>query len=320
MTAANYGKRALLQMQTPTRSVALDSDLAHPVIAMATGDELFVIGLRRTEQGLYTRNKFQWLKKKPGATQDYCILPADASPAQKLVQAFGDAVWAELAPKLETMETENLQKEIGRLAGEHLAPRKDVLAAEAGRILKELPKSASIDRSQWRSKSPELTSKDIEDLNGAFRAEVSKNEHLALAFGAWHPVRMAAMVRMRTMLQLTGAEALGIRSMIERIASPPVNSVANADPDHPVIVSGAGDELMTIGLQRNQEGWYELDRLEWLQRLGPGLPPTRLVPKARPEQEATEIAPYRIEPFYLLEKNFRKVGCFRLVHQVLLFL
>jgi len=83
VSARDFGKLSLLCSFAPRVTSVLDRSVENPVIANAYGDQLVIVSLRRADDGFYHCDKVQRLKKTPTTTQDYFVLPADASEAQR---------------------------------------------------------------------------------------------------------------------------------------------------------------------------------------------------------------------------------------------
>jgi len=181
------------------------------------------------------------------------------------MRAYRDAVWSELLPKINTLDVQGIGQETNRLAEEYFKGHEELVKQEAQRILAELPKAEPIDRSRWVSRLSESEKKQLdscfEDLNKA----ASSSGYWP---HAWNPVSVAESARMRCLLNTMGPEFLGIRSMIVTAAGQSLDTVADADPDHPALVQRIGDEITIIHLRRTQQGTYELDDFEWLVRAG----------------------------------------------------
>ena len=259
-----FGKRAMLQSLAPVGSVALDRDPDRPVIATAMGDELLVVRLRRNGGELYRCDQVEWLKRKrrpaSKAAASYAVLRADASPAERLIRAYSQEVWSRLLPVLEAKDVDDIVKEANAIAATYFPARnRKVCAEEAGRILARLPKAEPLDRSRWQPKSSLDAGKAARKLGGTTSG--------APSLAALDPVRSARMVRMALLVDQEGPAAIGVRSLIARVAMHPLDTAADPSPDHPVIVNRTGREMTIVRLRRNETGTYDLDGFEWLVRV-----------------------------------------------------
>ena len=267
--AEMLAKRTMLAEYAPVPGVLLDASLDHPEIATAYGDELIVVRLERDEAGLYHGREVEWLKRKPDGTQGYSLLPADATPAQRLIREYSEAVWARLLPRLESLSFNEISQETERIAEVHLVPKPDLLLGESRRILAKLPKAGLPDRSRWRPRSPQLIAKAPSDAaaEAALEKLVERLPQGSSRPLFWNPLRLARGIRMSLFAELEGTEWLGRRAMIEAVALYPPDAAADAAPNHPVIVTRTGNEMTVVALRRNESGCYDLERFEWLLRV-----------------------------------------------------
>jgi hypothetical protein len=64
-----YGQRALIEALARPLVYAVNADPQAPVIAIQTGADVFVVGLKHTDKGYYVDEKVQWLRKKEASSQ-----------------------------------------------------------------------------------------------------------------------------------------------------------------------------------------------------------------------------------------------------------
>ena len=288
VNAETLGKRALLQTSAHPVTMALDRSFDRPVIATAFGDELQVVHLRRDADGSYRPERLEWLKRKPLATQDYFILPADASQGQQLIHAFSKEVWATFLPRLDTLEMDELREEITALARKHFVGTHEILAAEGERRLAQLPDCDPFDRSQWRERFPQADAEEVAKILRAATQEIPTSGCLALL---WDPVAMADHIRLRGLLQLTNPVAVGMRERVAVAAVHPLDSAVDRNPDRPVIATRTGDELVIVRLIRYSSGAYDFDDIEWLVRKTDVADSTKIAPETTAETGPLSFRP-----------------------------
>jgi len=265
MGSETFGKYAWLRAFAPCATTVLDRNIERPVIATAFGDELVAVHLRRGADGSYRPEKLEWLKRKPTATQDYFILPPDASEAQRLIHAFSKEAWATLLPRLDTLEMNDLEEAIAALARRHFAEKHDVFVAEGERRLAELPDGEPFDdRDQWQDRFPSVDDKrSIGKMWPDMADEFLRKGYLPLASD---PVRVARSLRLSQLVALTDPTTMGVRSMVATAAVQPLDETLDRDPERPVIITRTGDEAVIVRLRRTAAGAYVLDDIEWLVR------------------------------------------------------
>jgi hypothetical protein len=88
--AREYGQRAIIEALARPFLYAVDPDPRHPIIAIETGPEIFVISLKHTDEGYYVDDKVQWLRKKGAASQP--VGASAVNPKQKLAAAYFEAL------------------------------------------------------------------------------------------------------------------------------------------------------------------------------------------------------------------------------------
>jgi len=255
-SAANW--RALEEF-APVPQVVIDSDVDHPVISALYGNTLLAVWLERDTNGQYRCERVEWLRPKPQATQDYWPTPDRNSAAQKLIYDYSRTAWKQLLPHLETASPSEIAEAARNLAQSMIAPRTDLLRENARRQLAKLPVAKPIDRAQWR---PRLAGRDGPDS----LSELQEAMNLSLGFCPvrWDPVQIATRARLAAFLRLENPASLERRVIIPGLAATPLHTVANADPEHPEIVTRTGNELTIVRLQRDTIGRYELADFEWL--------------------------------------------------------
>jgi hypothetical protein len=80
----------------------------------------------------------------------------------------------------------------------------------------------------------------------------------------WDPLRMVNRIRHAAFLRLKHPEAMARRAIVTTLADDPLHTVANADSEHPEIITRTGNELTVVRLKRDALGRYDLEAFEWL--------------------------------------------------------
>lgn len=183
--------------------------------------------------------------------------------AEEVLQAYRQAVWAELLPELDKVSTEDILDTAGTLALRHVAPYTELLAAKGEQVLAGLPALKPIDRSQYEIMHAEKTASAdlIRELTASLGAPGS---NLLLARD-WNPVAVAQTARALVMQRALGPEWYAKRSLVDALA-PPTTELLTPDPARPTIAFLSGDELLLVSLQRTSRRIYQPEKIEWLKR------------------------------------------------------
>jgi hypothetical protein len=153
--------------------------------------------------------------------------------------------------------------EVEQIAIECLVPNQEVLVEESRRILAQVPQADPPDRSQWRPRFYESSEKW--KLQKAALKQLADGPLKGKTYSLhWHPLRLTRSFRMSVFAKLENPNSFRRRAMIEAVAFYGLEAAADANPEHPLIVTRTGNEMTLIRLQRNAAGSYDLASFEWL--------------------------------------------------------
>ncbi len=261
--AESFAKLSVLRSCGPVNSVALNAQIDRPVIATLLGNEMIVVHLERADGTVYRCREVQWLAADVSTSQKFSLSPPNASQAQKLVREFRLSAWRHCYPKLNELGVNQIAYRVHEMGDTYFKGNADELRREATRILNKLPTAAPIDRSKWVSRFSEAE-KEMSSRRLKIMAE--RMPPMPYLSQGWDPVVLARSIRMQCRMSIEGPEAFGLRAMVEAVAIQPLDTVADVDPDYPVLVHRTGDEIMIVHLRRTLEGAYVPEELEWLVR------------------------------------------------------
>jgi hypothetical protein len=257
MDTEMIGKFFTLQSCATVPLQLVDSNLQEPRFVKAYPDKMFIVQLERDVQGLYRCKQIRQ-DLKPDAISRYRLPPRDASPVQKVLWAYNNKVWEELFPKLGSMDMKEIPASAARIAEIELVPKGELLKEEAEKNLAKLPKADILDRSQWESRiDQDKKQKIIEES----KREMAKYGPLPMR---WNPVNLAHAMQMAILATTETPESIGKRAMISSAAGYSLTQAIDADPEHPVIATSAGNEMTIVHLRRNAQGLYDLEDFELL--------------------------------------------------------
>ncbi len=268
--AESFGKLAALRSCALVGIVALDARIDRPVIGAVFGNEMIVVHLERTNGTTYRCREVRWLTADSATAQKFSLslLPPDASEARKRVRDFSWIVWSIYFPKLAELDVNQIPDKVNEVAAMHFKGHEDELRQEARRILNKLPEAAPIDRSNWvyrfSEAEKEMSSRQLRRMAVMIKGEEMPS--MRYLPQAWNPVMLARSIRRQCRASLEGPEAIGLHAMVAAVAIQPLDTVADADPDYPVLVHRTGDEIMIVHLRRTLDGAYVPEDVEWLVR------------------------------------------------------
>jgi Flp pilus assembly protein TadD len=251
-------KYFILESYAPVPVLLVNSSLDNPEFITIYPNFQMICRLQRDQKGLYHISEIRQIAQSGSMREK--DLPDKLSPARKTLWEYFCKVWDALSPKLDSLSTDEIREPAARIAASELAGKSDVFKEDAAQILAKLPKAEPFDRSQWQSKLDDKTKQE--------NLEKARNEIKIIGMfpARWNPVQLTSQIRTNLLYSSKANEFKTIRKLatVSTIAAISLDQALDADPEHPVIATGMGDEMTIVHLRRNADGQYDLEDFEWL--------------------------------------------------------
>jgi len=205
---------------------------------------------------------------KPEADKKEAI--REKTTAKDILEAYRQAVYEKLYPKLPDSRLEDMHELAAQLATEHLIPNRELLHHRAERLLESLPE---LDAGRLDGMQPVLNEdeqKQVEAVIGKSSGLPREDKELPedtvgmlMASSLWNPMHAAKAARAPSMVRVLGTTEYGKRALLESLA-PSKIAALDKNSEKPAIAFLAGPEVFIVWLEYSSDGYYTPIRVKWL--------------------------------------------------------